>query len=126
MARIKPLYWGIVWALAQSHFLVGCSEIQAVATPTTPIQNTTVYIGNEAAANWRAITRDEHTKLLRLGTSLDDEGYFTTPILLTDVGLRADLPNGWLKMPMEWDPERSILLRIQDGYMTQHLFHLNP
>lgn len=118
--KIIPM---LLWAFAQGIFLSACSaEIAEInATDTRP---QTLYVQNEPVTTWGTITREEHAKLHRLTGGLNDDGTYRNPALLTDVGLEADTPNGWYLMRFEWDPERGIVLKVQDGFLVQEIFYI--
>jgi hypothetical protein len=115
----------VLWAIAQPVALVLLSSPSSAQwwQRQQPQQG---YDPQPTAVRHPNITRDQQAQLLQLGGSLDADGFFSIPIPLTAVGLRADIPDGWVRRPMEWEPENSILLRIEGGYIIQQDFQLNP
>jgi hypothetical protein len=64
------------------------------------------------------ITRDQLFMLNQQGQGQDQWGTYNTPIPAQDF-FGTPVPDGAYRMPMQWDPNRSILLQIQDGQIRR-------
>lgn len=114
-----------LWAIAQPVALVLLSSPSS-AQWWQRRQPQRSYNPQPNAVSHPVITRTQQAELLRLGGSLDADGFFSVPIPLAAIGMRSDIPDGWVRRPMEWQPQNAILLRIEGGHIIQQDFQLNP
>jgi hypothetical protein len=69
------------------------------------------------------ISRDSLRSILHWSGGIGNDGYLLNAVSVTQA-YGSDVPNGTYAHPMEWQPEHSILLTVQDGYVIRLDYHL--
>ncbi|MEP0923457.1 hypothetical protein [Leptolyngbya sp. ST-U4] len=64
------------------------------------------------------VSREHLNQLNQLGGGQDQYGTYNQPVPVRSV-FDGDIPDGSYRFPMQWDPDRSILLQIQDGQIRR-------
>lgn len=72
-----------------------------------------------------SISRDTLRQINQRSGGMDEHGYLTQPILITDIYPNFTLGNGVYEQPMAWHPDHSILFEVRDGYMVRLNFRFD-
>jgi hypothetical protein len=97
---------------AQAEFWRGTGRSPQEYAPRYPVQ----YQG-------QPLTRSGFAYLTQLGRGIDAAGYYRNPVR-TQAAFGQLLADGVWEFPMEWHPEHSILLHIQDGWIYRQDYQL--